>query len=101
MQRRLARLSLGSGAFTDVMRAATTERRLFEGERARLLESERAAHAETEKARREARAILENISDAFFALDQERRFVYVNREAERFWNKPREDKRRVGVKEID
>ncbi len=44
MQRR-ARLNLGSGVFTDVMRAATTECRLFEGERAQLLESERAAHA--------------------------------------------------------
>ena len=41
MQRRLARLNLGSGAFTDVMRDATTECRLFEGERAQLLESER------------------------------------------------------------
>jgi PAS domain-containing protein len=75
MQRRLARLNLKNRAFTDVMRAATTERRLFEGERARLLGSNRAAHAETQRARRQARAILENVSDAFFALDQERRFV--------------------------
>jgi PAS domain S-box-containing protein len=47
--------------------------------------------AEIEKARQEARTILERISDAFFALDPERRFVYVNREAERFWDKPREE----------
>jgi PAS domain S-box-containing protein len=47
--------------------------------------------AETEKARQEARTILERISDAFFALDAKRRFVYVNREAERFWDKPREE----------
>ena len=91
MQRRLARLNLGSGAFTDVMRAATTECRLFEGERAGLLESERAAHAGTEKAQREARATLENISDAFVALDRKRRFVYVNRLTGRFWGKPQKE----------
>ena len=91
MQRRLARLNLGSGAFTDVMRAATTECRLFEGERAQLLESERAAHAGTEKAQREARATLENISDAFVALDRKRRFVYVNRLTGRFWGKPQKE----------
>ena len=60
-------------------------------EQERLLESERAARAETEKARQEARAILESMSDAFFALDQERRFVYVNRQAKRFWDKRREE----------
>jgi len=67
------------------------ERKRFAEEHERLLESEQAAHAKTEKARQEARTILDNISDVFFTLDQERRFVHVNREAERFWDKPRED----------
>jgi PAS domain S-box-containing protein len=66
------------------------ERVSFARERERLLERERAARAEAERARQETRAILEGISDGFFALDRERRFVYVNREAERFWGKPRE-----------
>jgi PAS domain-containing protein len=91
MQRQLARLNLKSRAFTDAMRADSAERRLVEEGRERLLESERASHAETERARRKARAILESISDAYFALDQERRFVYVNRLAERFWDTPREE----------
>jgi PAS domain S-box-containing protein len=50
-----------------------------------------ATHAEAEKAWQDAGAILESISDAFFALDKKRCFVYVNGEAERFWNKPREE----------
>ncbi len=41
--------------------------------------------------RQENRTILESITDAFFTLDQERRFVYVNAEAERFWGKPRDE----------
>ena len=52
---------------------------------------EQATHAEAEKAWQDAGAILESISDAFFALDKKRCFVYVNGEAERFWNKPREE----------
>lgn len=34
--------------------------------------------------------ILESITDAFFALDADWRFTYVNREAERLWGRPRE-----------
>jgi PAS domain S-box-containing protein len=68
-----------------------SERGSVARERERLLERERATRAEAEKARQETRAILESISDGFFALDRERRFVYVNREAERFWGKPREE----------
>jgi PAS domain S-box-containing protein len=46
---------------------------------------------EAGEARQEVRTILGSISGAFFTLDQERRFVYVNGEAERFWDKPREE----------
>ena len=70
------------------------------GERERLLERERAARAEAERARQETQGILESISDGFFAIDRERRFVYVNREAERFWGKPREDLMGKDIREM-
>ena len=35
--------------------------------------------------------ILESIGDAFYSLDEELRFTYVNRKAEQFWGKRRED----------
>jgi PAS domain S-box-containing protein len=53
-----------------------TERKLAEGERHLLLQRER-------EAREEIASILESISDAFYALDREWRFTYVNRETER------------------
>ncbi|CAA9439988.1 MAG: diguanylate cyclase/phosphodiesterase (GGDEF & EAL domains) with PAS/PAC sensor(s) [uncultured Rubrobacteraceae bacterium] len=59
------------------------ERRRAEEERDLSLARERAA-------RREASDILESINDAFFALDHERRFTYVNRKAEQFWDRTRE-----------
>src|SRR4051812_42700064 len=53
-----------------------TERRLAE-------DALRAALARSEE-------ILESISDAFYAVDAEWRFTYVNRVAEDWWNRPRE-----------
>lgn len=38
-----------------------------------------------------AEEILESISDAFYAVDHEWRFTYVNKVAERWWGKQRED----------
>ncbi|MDP9440094.1 MAG: PAS domain S-box protein, partial [Actinomycetota bacterium] len=38
----------------------------------------------------QATGVLESISDAFFAVDGEWRFTYVNRQAERFWDRSRE-----------
>jgi PAS domain S-box-containing protein len=70
------------------------------GEREWLLERERAARAEAEKARQETQTILESISDGFFTLDREWRFVYVNREAERFWGKPREELVGTNIREV-
>jgi len=58
------------------------ERWRAEEERDRLLGRERRSRAELS-------GILESISDAFFALDAERRFTYVNREAERLWGRDR------------
>ncbi|WP_216329542.1 GAF domain-containing protein [Deinococcus aestuarii] len=47
-----------------------------------------------EHLRQEARQktdILESVSDAFYAVDRDWRFTYVNREAERLWGRRRED----------
>jgi PAS domain S-box-containing protein len=51
-------------------------------ERARAEAGLRAAHARTIE-------ILESLSDAFYALDQDGRFTYVNRRAEELWGRPR------------
>jgi len=58
------------------------ERRRWEAERDRSFARER-------DTRREFSDVLESITDAFFALDRERRFTYVNRRAEEFWGRPR------------
>ena len=63
---------------------AADERQRWEAERDRSFVRER-------DARREISDILESITDAFFALDRERRFTYVNRRAEEFWDRPREE----------
>ena len=53
-------------------------------ERERLLVREQAA-------RERATDILESISDAFYAVDREWRFTYVNGKAEELWGRSRED----------
>jgi PAS domain S-box-containing protein len=60
------------------------ERRRAETERDLSLSLER-------EARRELSNILESISDAFFAVDHEWRFTYVNRRAEELWSRTRAD----------
>ncbi len=50
----------------------------------RAEEALRAAHEQTVE-------ILESISDAFYALDHEWRFTYINRKAEELWARRRED----------
>ena len=54
----------------------------LENEREQLLARER-------EAREQVSTILESITDAFFAVDREWRFNYVNREAERLLRRPR------------
>ncbi|GAA6618520.1 PAS domain S-box protein [Scytonema sp. NUACC26] len=75
-----------------------TARKQAEQERQRLLEREKIARERSEVAQREAEAarnqsikILESITDAFFALDKDWRFIYVNRQAERFLQSKREE----------
>uniref|UniRef100_UPI00191E686B PAS domain-containing protein n=1 Tax=Microvirga zambiensis TaxID=1402137 RepID=UPI00191E686B len=53
-------------------------------ERRRSEEGLRLAHARNEE-------ILESISDAFYAVDRGWRFTYVNRRAEEWWGRKRED----------
>ena len=60
------------------------ERRHAEEERDRALVREREAHERTT-------GILDSINDAFFTLDAERRFVYVNSRTEEFLGKTREE----------
>src|ERR687897_394076 len=60
-----------------------TARKVAE-ERDRLLASEQAALER-------ATDILESISDAFFAIDGERRFTYINGKAEQFWGLSRDE----------
>ena len=60
-----------------------TERRKAE-ERERLLAQEQAA-------REWATDTLESISDAFYAVDEEWRFTYVNKKAEELWSRSREE----------
>src|SRR5829696_1188185 len=55
-------------------------------ERERLLLREQAA-------RERATDILESISDAFFAVDEEWNFTYINGKAEEFWGRSREELR--------
>jgi PAS domain S-box-containing protein len=53
-------------------------------ERERLLAQERAALERTTD-------ILESFSDAFYAVDRDWRFTYVNGKAEQLWDRPREE----------
>lgn len=67
-----------------------TELKRAEEEQAQLAR-EQAARAEAELARLRIAAILESITDAFFALDEEWQFTSVNKEAERILQRKREE----------
>ncbi|WP_066637416.1 PAS domain S-box protein [Desulfolucanica intricata] len=49
------------------------------------------AEEELKKSNDRTISILENITDAFFTLDKEWRFVYINSETERLWERNREE----------
>jgi PAS domain S-box-containing protein len=66
------------GTQTDI-----SERRRLEEERERLLAGER-------EAREQVTTILESITDAFFAVERDWRFTYLNHEDERLLKRPRE-----------
>ncbi len=71
--------------FSDI-----TERKRAAEEHARLVR-EQAARAEADAARQQISNILESITDAFFALDHDWQFTYINREAERLLQRRRKD----------
>jgi PAS domain S-box-containing protein len=75
--------------WTSVQRE-TTERRKAEETTLRL-SHETAARAEEMRARQRIATILESITDAFFAVDREWRFTYVNRRAEVILRRRREE----------
>jgi PAS domain S-box-containing protein len=77
-----------SRALATAMRSATRGRKRSTGKNRRLLTGQQAVHDEPESV---ATAILERIDDAFYALDPELRFTYVNRKAERLWGRRREE----------
>lgn len=62
-----------------------------EQERLHLLQREQAARQESEAARRRITSILESITDAFFALNREWRFTYLNKQAETLLQRQREE----------
>ncbi len=66
-----------------------TQRKQSE-ETALRLAREGAARSEAEAARARIEAILESITDVFFALDRERRFTFANRRAAEVFQRPRE-----------
>jgi len=75
-----------------------TERKRAEEERVQLLEREQIARAESEAARSAAEEaqkritnILGSITDAFFALDNQWRFTYLNRQAEQLLQRTRKE----------
>ncbi|MEP0817341.1 MULTISPECIES: PAS domain S-box protein [Trichocoleus] len=70
------------GVQTDV-----TPRKQAEEERRCFLAREQTARAEAEVARERMTNILESITDAFFAVDHEWRFTYINPHAERLLQK--------------
>ncbi len=72
-----------------VVAREVTERKRTE-EAALRLAREEAARTEAEAAHARIEAILESITDAFFALDRERRFTFVNRRAAEVLQRPRE-----------
>ncbi|HEX2202239.1 MAG TPA: PAS domain S-box protein [Longimicrobium sp.] len=75
--------------WTSVQRE-TTARREAE-ETALRLTRETAARAEEARARQEIESILESITDAFYAVDREWRFTYLNRRAEEVLRRRREE----------
>lgn len=72
------------GIVTDI-----TARKLSEQERLILLAQEQAARAQAEISRNRVTNIIESISDAFFALDKQWQFTYLNRQAELLLQKTR------------
>ena len=74
-----------AGAVCTEIELRTAARDLVEGAEAAL-----GRHEASEEARRRVTRILESITEAFFALDRDWRFTYLNGEAEKLLHRPRE-----------
>ncbi|MFY0563082.1 PAS domain S-box protein [Archangium lansingense] len=74
--------------WVGVTREVTARKRAEEA--ALQLAREEAARTEAEAAHARIETLLESITDAFFALDRERRFTFVNRRAAEVLQRPRE-----------
>ena len=68
-----------------------TERKVAEEERDRQKEALRLTALSLASAHAQTVEILESISDAFYTVDADFCFTYVNRRAEAWWGRPRED----------
>ncbi len=68
-----------------------TAQKQAEEARDRFLNAEQKAFIEAEAAKHQVTAILESITDAFFSLDQDWRFVYVNAQSEIVLQRKKED----------
>ncbi len=71
---------------------ATTESE-HEVKKCRLLEESRRFSAEevAQASKAKLNTVLNAINDAFYIFDDQWRFSYLNRQAERYWNRPREE----------
>jgi PAS domain S-box-containing protein len=74
----------------SVLFADITPRKRAEQERAEALSRERQAREEAQEATQRITTILERITDAFFALDAQGRFTYVNKRAAAIWSLDRD-----------
>ena len=81
-----------------VIRDSTERRRAEEG--AVRLGREEAARSEAEAARARIEAILESITDAFFVLDREQRFTFVNQRAAQVLRRSREQLPGLRLEEV-
>ncbi len=68
-----------------------TERKQAEAERERLLAAEHRSREDAEAARQQVSDILGSITDAFFAVDRQWRFTYVNEAAESLTRRRKEE----------
>jgi len=85
LRRNLAALGKLNAQLRDEIR----DRQEIAAERQQLLIREQAARTEAETAHNWAIDILESITDAFFALDREWRFTYLNHQAEQLLQRSR------------
>ncbi len=81
------------GKVTQILGTAIdiSDRKQAEQERLQLLDREQAAWAEAEAATNRVTNILESIRDAFFSLDSQWRFTYINPQAEILFQRSKEE----------